>query len=648
MSHNGSGAFIVDSSGQPVVPSTLITSATFNAFTADVATGLSTAICKDGQTTLTADIPFNNKKITGLAAGALRTDAASLATIQDGTGVYVGTVGGTADVITLTASPAITAYVAGQTFRFLASGANTTNVTVAINGLAAKAITKNGTTALVAGDIPASTMAEITYDGTRFILGTIGASTVSVASAALPFAGGNMTGGINEKLTTIASAATPDLFALTVGNTIDYTGTATCTGFVASPQAGAQRTLICAGAAVFTAGANMLIDGVTSGINFTAVAGDKVLVIAVTTTQFRLTVLPVSGQAIVGSPACNPIINGSMMEVWQRGTTFPAAASATFGPDRFRYDTVGSGVVTLNRSTNVPSVAQAGVLFNYSFEVDVTTADASIAATDRYWIRTTIEGYNWRHFAQRQITLSFWVMSSKTGIHSVALQNIGPDKTYVAEYTVNAADTWEYKTVTVTASPSAGTWDYTNALGVSIQWALMAGSNFTTSTLNTWNSNSLFVSTNQVNVLDNVANFFRITGVKMELGSVATPIQFVPFETELMRAKRYYQKSFQYATAPAQNLGSPLNSFLVGKAAAVANISSSFFFAPSMRAAPTITLYNPEAANAQVRYYFANLDATATAAANQSESQFNVTYTGNAGGAVGDVASVEWTAEAEL
>jgi hypothetical protein len=173
MSYNGSGVFVVNSSGQPVVASTLITAATFNAFTADAATGLSTAILKDGTQTVTADIPFNNKKLTGVAPGTLRTDAASLATIQDGTGVYVGTVGGTADVITLTASPAITAYAAGQTFRFIASGANTTNVTVAINGLAAKAITKNGTTALVAGDIPAAMIVEMTYDGTRFILGTV-------------------------------------------------------------------------------------------------------------------------------------------------------------------------------------------------------------------------------------------------------------------------------------------------------------------------------------------------------------------------------------------------------------------------------------------------------------------------------------------
>ena len=181
MSLNGSGVYVVNSAGQPVVANTLITSAAFNAFTADMATAMSTAIMKDGQQTVTANVPFGGFKLTGVGAATARTDAATIATFQDGTGVYVATVGGTADAITLTPAPAITAYAAGQTFRFIASGANTTNVTVQISGLASpKAITKNGTTALVAGDIPSAAMVTITYDGTRFILGTIGAATHAV------------------------------------------------------------------------------------------------------------------------------------------------------------------------------------------------------------------------------------------------------------------------------------------------------------------------------------------------------------------------------------------------------------------------------------------------------------------------------------
>lgn len=173
MSFNGSGVFLINSSGQPVVSSTVISATVQNALTADLATGLSNCITKDGQTTITANIPFSTFKITGLGAGTARTDAASLATIQDGTGVYVATVGGTADAITLTPSPAITSYAAGQTFRFIAASANTSTVTLQVSGLASpKAITKNGTTALAANDILANMMVQVTYDGTRFILGT--------------------------------------------------------------------------------------------------------------------------------------------------------------------------------------------------------------------------------------------------------------------------------------------------------------------------------------------------------------------------------------------------------------------------------------------------------------------------------------------
>lgn len=225
MAFNGSGLFVIDSSGQPVVDATTIDATVHNALTADLATGLSTAICKDGQTTVTANIPMSTYKITGLGAATARTDAASLANIQDGTGVYVATVGGTADVITLTPSPAITAYAAGQTFRFIASGANTTNVTVNISSLGAKAITKNGATALAADDITASSIVEITYDGTEFVL-------LSVTRQFLPISGGTLTGNLLFTDATYdvgASGATRprDLFLsrnATVGGTLTVTG----------------------------------------------------------------------------------------------------------------------------------------------------------------------------------------------------------------------------------------------------------------------------------------------------------------------------------------------------------------------------------------------------------------------------------------
>jgi len=192
MGFDGAGTFEITTPGQPASPHTVISSTNFNSLMQDLATGISTAICRDGQSTITANLPMNAKKLTGLAAGTARTDSANVSNIQDGTGIYVATVGGTADSITLSPSPAITAYAAGQTFRFIATGANTGAVAVVVSGLSGpKAVTKNGTTALVAGDIPAGMMVEITYDGTRFILGTSGGSTY------LPLTGGSLSGALS-------------------------------------------------------------------------------------------------------------------------------------------------------------------------------------------------------------------------------------------------------------------------------------------------------------------------------------------------------------------------------------------------------------------------------------------------------------------
>jgi hypothetical protein len=344
----------------------------------------------------------------------------------------------------------------------------------------------------------------------------------------------------------------------------------------------------------------------------------------------------------------NPIINGNM-EVWQRGTTFAAIAggSVTYTADRWKLNyNAGAAIVTIGRSTNVPSVGSAGVLFNYSLEIDVTTADAAIAAGDQVSLIQAIEGYNWRHFAQRAFVVSFWVLSSKTGIHCVALTN-NSDRSYVAEYTVNVADTWEYKTVTVTASPSAGTWNYTTTTGLSVAFALMGGSTYQT-TANAWQNGVFYNTSNQVNVLDNTANFFRLTGVKMELGSVATPIQFRSFQEELALCKRYYQKSFNYATAPAQNAGVNGAFFMVSPFTATSTMGAHVRHSEMRTTFPTIVTYNPSAANVNVRNTSDAADDGSPSIVNQSDSGFTIVFTPNAGNTVGDQHGLQWTSEADL
>ena len=169
MSYNGSGTFLINTAGQPVVSGTVISSTAFNALTADLATGLSTAITKDGQTTVTANIPMGTYKFTGLGAGTAATDSANLSQVQSTVTKLLASVSG-ADTITAVGSPTLGAYAAGQMFYFIAAGDNTGAVTLNIDSLGAKSVTRDGTTALAAGDIQSGEVCVVVYDGTRFQL----------------------------------------------------------------------------------------------------------------------------------------------------------------------------------------------------------------------------------------------------------------------------------------------------------------------------------------------------------------------------------------------------------------------------------------------------------------------------------------------
>jgi hypothetical protein len=233
----------------------------------------------------------------------------------------------------------------------------------------------------------------------------------------------------------------------------------------------------------------------------------------------------------------NLIINGDF-NFWQEGTSFAAIASGTYFADLFKYAVVGSAVHTVSRSTDVPTVAQSGHLSNYSVLVDCTTVDAAIAAGDFTFLQYVVEGYDFLKIAQRTFTLGFWVKGTKTGIHCVAFSNSVADRTYVAEYTINTTNTWEYKTITVTASPSAGTWDYTTGIGLLIRWSLATGTTFHT-TANAWQTGTYLATASQVNATDSTSNDFRIAQVTLVPGSVAAPFVGRNANRELELISRY-------------------------------------------------------------------------------------------------------------
>lgn len=255
------------------------------------------------------------------------------------------------------------------------------------------------------------------------------------------------------------------------------------------------------------------------------------------------------------SKGANKIINGKM-EFPQRGTSFPAANGYTL--DRWVVALGGSGVATVTQQADAPPSNE----FRNSLRVAVTTANTIIAATDFALVLQRIEGFSARDLIGKTFTFSFWVRSPKAGTHCVAFRNATPDRSYVLEYTVNVANTWEYKAVTVAGGLiTAGSWDWGNGVGVDAVFVLAAGSNFQT-TAGQWQTGNFVATASQVNCLDTVGNIFAITGVQLEVGPVATPFEHRSHGVELQLCWRYYQaygvfRASQYAGGVA-TFGAPL------------------------------------------------------------------------------------------
>jgi hypothetical protein len=238
MSRNGSGSYSLPS-GNPVNNGTTIDPNWANNTMTDIATALTQSISQDGQTPITNNLPMTGFRHINVANAQNRNEYASAAQCQDNTYEWLTSVSGT-DTITAVAAIGMGAYAAGQCFRFVSSGANTTtSVTLNLNGLGAKAITKNGATALAVGDIPSGAVVEVVYDGTQFQL--VGTSVNSASTATI------LTG------TSTASVQTTALGGGTADNTTFLRGdrtfqaiatmTATTSGLVPTPPNDVNQVL---------------------------------------------------------------------------------------------------------------------------------------------------------------------------------------------------------------------------------------------------------------------------------------------------------------------------------------------------------------------------------------------------------------------
>jgi hypothetical protein len=243
----------------------------------------------------------------------------------------------------------------------------------------------------------------------------------------------------------------------------------------------------------------------------------------------------------VGLSFKNRIINGDMT-ISQRNGTSSVAGNNTgaFTLDRWRYFNTQINKFTVQQ--NAGSVTPPPGFTNY---LGVTSSSAySIISSDYFDITQPIEGFNiadlaWGTANAQPVTVSFWVRSSLTGTFGGSVTNSGYNRSYPFPYTISAANTWEYKTITIPGD-TTGTWLTDNSRGIELEFGLGNGS-ANSGTANTWQSGWAASPTGAVSVVGTNGATFYITGVQLEKGTVATSFDYLPYGTELQLCLRYFE-----------------------------------------------------------------------------------------------------------
>ena len=265
----------------------------------------------------------------------------------------------------------------------------------------------------------------------------------------------------------------------------------------------------------------------------------------------KITNASVADTAVYGRR--NIVINGAM-QVAQRGTSFTSAANNTYPVDRFRVYRNGMDnlVYNLSQSTTSPDG------FSNSLKIEVTTAETANDSNENLKIIHRIEAQNLQHLnyglsSAKTTTMSFWVRSSTTGVYPVEIYASDANRHITNTYTVNSADTWEYKTITFVGDAS-GSINNDNGIGFDIGFYLSTASNLQSGDSTAWRAfNSDGRGYGQTADVAASTGTFHLTGVQLEVGDTATPFEHRSYGEELALCQRYYQKDFRLI---AWNLGS--------------------------------------------------------------------------------------------
>ena len=270
----------------------------------------------------------------------------------------------------------------------------------------------------------------------------------------------------------------------------------------------------------------------------------------------------------------NKIINGAMVIDQRNVGASVTPTNGGYQIDRYQTFTESSdGVFTVQR------VADAPAGFINSAKITVTTADASIGASQRYLFLQNIEGFNvvdlgFGAAGASAVTVSFWVKASVTGAFGGSLSNGAFNRTNPFSYTINSANTWEHKKITI-AGDTSGTWSTDNSVGLRVMFGIGVGSS-NSGSANAWAGAGYYQPTGAVNLISTLNATLNITGVQLEVGSTATDFEHRSIGEELALCQRYYQ-------------GVPSILFGGYGGAGIITSLSPILFPVTVRATPTVT-----------------------------------------------------------
>jgi hypothetical protein len=323
-----------------------------------------------------------------------------------------------------------------------------------------------------------------------------------------------------------------------------------------------------------------------------------------------------SGNAI-GPGFKNRIINGNM-RIDQRNAGAAVTASG-YAVDRWTFFENGSMVFSVQQSTTAPTG------FVNSLAVTVSTAASPSAAT-RSQLSQAIEGFNtadldWGTASAKTVTLSFWVRSSLTGQFGGSLQNSSQNYSYPFSFTINSANTFEFKTVVV-SGPTSGTWNSSNSVGIQLNFDLGAGSDLL-GTAGAWAAADYRGATGDVKLNETLNATWFVTGVQLEVAPSATSFDYRPYGTELALCQRYYYRL---------SLPSDGNRYCIGFNQSTTVAEGVVFFKTSMRTAPTALEQTGTASNYSVLNQITNVACSSVPSFGQATvDNASVTFTVSSG-----------------